>query len=668
MAETNASFYRRDQDGSAHFEVTPARTSLSYLLVLGPASLLGVIIVSVIGGAVGGTVGALVSIIGSVVFLWFRFWRSFVKNQEHRKPATISVGNGGLKSGTEFFPVNEIVELNIRQGIAGLDSAPLASTSSFIVFGKGALGAAAAYGAHVGNVVGRGIDKAASAWRMQHGRRNQAVDSKDPTMSIDSQRRGLGAGAMRRALATVAMVLLSGDVMAAQDWLDEMPTVAAVAQALRAKIDSDRQSQPELAGDEGYHAAQLAGSFVLLRWVLMFQASEDGAMSSERITRARAVGESYIRAEKAIGLGIGKRPGRDQRICANQPGMYGGEGPPMYATAEECLRERFRLTFRGVTPDFMHREALFPLLFCERSAHYLALVMRHVLKAPRLSSPAETPAVSAVEQATAVGLCAGHGDDGNGNGICDEWEQPMVGGRVAAVSARSCGQAAGPSTLVKTCDHPLLGQCYKTLKEAAYAGLREAWRMSLEVAKTGEQQEFGGYVYQIAPNDFRFVEPTAGKNLNESKCEWWKKILVKSADEWICSGPRKVLLSVDMKEDFEAKVKRVLASQSTPKPVAIYHSHPPEIRPSYLSINDLNYAVEKGYSIYMIGYVNEDDSVGVQKYTPIRDQKGVPDHKELPPIEPEAICDCYKKDENDLAAKQEQGDGRRSAIEELPAP
>lgn len=207
---------------------------------------------------------------------------------------------------------------------------------------------------------------------------------------------------------------------------------------------------------------------------------------------------------------------------------------------------------------------------------------------------------------------------------------------------------------MKTCDHPQLGPCYQTLEEAADAGLREAWRMSLQVAETGKQQEFGGYVYQIAPKDFRFVAPTPGKNLNESTCKIWERPDFTDTG-WDCGRPLPVVTGNDMDKAFDAKVKPVLASQFTPKRVAIYHSHPPKIRPSYLSINDLNLAVLTGYPIYMIGYVNEDDYVeDVQSYTPGND-------KVLTPMEnkPDPKCGCYRVDTNNAARAQERGDERR---------
>ncbi len=165
MSNGDACFSRRDEPGFVHFDVSPARSSLSYLLVLGPASVLGTIIVGVIGAAIADTIGALVGVALAAVFLWFRFWRSFVKSQEHRRAVTLSVGKGGLQQGATFLAVGDIAELRVRQAIAGPNAAPLASASSFVVYGEGAVGAAAAYGAHVGNVVGRGIDKTASAVR-----------------------------------------------------------------------------------------------------------------------------------------------------------------------------------------------------------------------------------------------------------------------------------------------------------------------------------------------------------------------------------------------------------------------------------------------------------------------------------------------------------------------
>jgi len=236
-----------------------------------------------------------------------------------------------------------------------------------------------------------------------------------------------------RYVVFILLSLFAGAARSAADWLDEMPTVPAVVQAVREKVEVDRQMNPASVGNEDYLAEQLAGTFILLRWVMMFELKEEGfwPTSVARQAKMDAISLSYQQAELAIGLGVGKRKGHVVRNCARRDSFSRARWPVL----DECHRQTFLIGIRGIYPDATHRKAIFSRLFCDRGSHYLDLVQRWVLKAPRLVTPAETQKMPSGQSSIGLAFCEPYGGDANVNGLCDTWEKPLP----ASSGPAACG-------------------------------------------------------------------------------------------------------------------------------------------------------------------------------------------------------------------------------------
>ncbi|MDP1900170.1 MAG: hypothetical protein Q8K96_06925 [Rubrivivax sp.] len=139
---STSSFSRREVGEAVHFDVTPARSSLGFVLLFAPMTLAGLLITTVIGAAVGGAFGAVVGFAVPAVFLWWRIWRNYLCSLAHRQPMTISVDPSGLRSGTQQFAAGDIVELNLHSGYEDPDTRPLATSPTVWVTDSPAFAAA----------------------------------------------------------------------------------------------------------------------------------------------------------------------------------------------------------------------------------------------------------------------------------------------------------------------------------------------------------------------------------------------------------------------------------------------------------------------------------------------------------------------------------------------
>jgi hypothetical protein len=97
-------------------------------------------------------------------------------------------------------------------------------------------------------------------------------------------------------------------LQAAADWLDELPSVAEAA----AVVDREYGA----ASDQGTVAINTAAALILLRQLLAYRASDDPDLSPQRREQMRAVEQSYLRAELAIGRQPGARRFVSRRSAA----------------------------------------------------------------------------------------------------------------------------------------------------------------------------------------------------------------------------------------------------------------------------------------------------------------------------------------------------------------
>ena len=87
---------------------------------------------------------------------------------------------------------------------------------------------------------------------------------------------------MRRYLGALSsLVSFCTSARAADDWLDEMPSVGVVADVLRQEYNTS-------ADDDGT-VANLAGTLILLRQIMEYQAAEEPPMSPERTAKRRSI-------------------------------------------------------------------------------------------------------------------------------------------------------------------------------------------------------------------------------------------------------------------------------------------------------------------------------------------------------------------------------------------
>ena len=227
---------------------------------------------------------------------------------------------------------------------------------------------------------------------------------------------------LRGTSIAFALMLAVGPAVAADDWLDDMPSVPTVVEVVRYSVDEQIHRYPQLAADPDFLPMRLIGTFVLLRWVMEFEIETQGPLSAERMNRMRGIANEYMQAEYAIGLGTARRNGLVKNQCQK-------DGPnradfKTFASAEACHRYVTQKIISNVYSSFDWRNAVFPLIFCDRAKVYLDLMQKNILTLP---APVRSPAVvgEMPDRSAPVGprFCDPYGGDANGNGMCEDWER-----------------------------------------------------------------------------------------------------------------------------------------------------------------------------------------------------------------------------------------------------
>lgn len=190
------------------------------------------------------------------------------------------------------------------------------------------------------------------------------------------------------------------------------------------------------------------GTLTLLRWIMLFQALEEGGatpprfptakwvmeqasaglekMTKTRSARLQSLEAMYMQAELVIGRGTGKRRGflTTQRKCDTNVGF----SMPVGNRDVRCYPYWFHNYLGNTYPSMEHRRQTLPKLFPkDRAQHYVDLVTRYVMAAP---SPYEPSLTLAMPQGSGYAMpgpdyCKPYGGDRNGNGLCDGWEKPL---------------------------------------------------------------------------------------------------------------------------------------------------------------------------------------------------------------------------------------------------
>jgi hypothetical protein len=237
------------------------------------------------------------------------------------------------------------------------------------------------------------------------------------------------------------------------DWLDEMPCIPLVVQAVRENL-RDLRSDVRLDDDEDERAADIVGTLMLLRWIMYFNVVEEVGvpmprsvpkqqqtrwllenyaaglerMSKQRLAKFEALDAAYMQAEIVIGRGAGKRSGHltTVRMCNTSDSYSARMADPKMG----CYRYWFYIDFGYGINHYEHRSRILPKLFpSDRAKQYVELVTRYSLAA---ASPGDLAATLSMPPGSAYPMpgqdyCTTnhYGGDRNGNGLCDDWEKPL---------------------------------------------------------------------------------------------------------------------------------------------------------------------------------------------------------------------------------------------------
>jgi hypothetical protein len=109
-----ARFQRRDdvQSGAEIFDVTPARSSLMFILVMGGASIGGTYFLLSRESGFANLLGVVLALIAIPLFLY-----PLLTGARYRKSVRLTVANGVLSDGSRSYPVSGITEFAIRKTV-----------------------------------------------------------------------------------------------------------------------------------------------------------------------------------------------------------------------------------------------------------------------------------------------------------------------------------------------------------------------------------------------------------------------------------------------------------------------------------------------------------------------------------------------------------------------
>lgn len=236
----------------------------------------------------------------------------------------------------------------------------------------------------------------------------------------------IGSCMLAASLAAFGGIAQAAKPQATGDWIDELPTVDQVVQVIAREFNTS----PE---NDDYTAANMAGTFILLRRIIGYRLDIEGQPSPERYEKLHALAWAYMNAELMIGRGIGHR-------SVSRPDCN-------VSRSMDCYRRWFLVDLSNTSHVVAFQERVLPLLLpCERAKEYIAMIHDRVIGAQKMMSPAE---LLSLPPDLGVGLpankkvsegCIPYGGDADGNGLCDGWEAAFRNARANGLKAASfCG-------------------------------------------------------------------------------------------------------------------------------------------------------------------------------------------------------------------------------------
>ena len=255
-------------------------------------------------------------------------------------------------------------------------------------------------------------------------------------------------------IASLCFVALVGALRAgpapAADWLDEMPAVPVVVQAVREQLELNRLNPGAypayVGGDADGLASTITGTLVLLRWFMEFESRGEWFMlparRAERRARMEAIALDYMQVELALGLGVEKHRGRIKTGCDRKDTNLNRLGGKMYPGAE-CYRVKFRNEVSSIYAAYVYRQSIFPRLFCKSGQAYHERFHKNFTGSGSnfiVTSAGVTRQLPGGQKPLGAALCKPYGGDANGNGLCDEWEKPLL----ASSGSATCGAPPPP--------------------------------------------------------------------------------------------------------------------------------------------------------------------------------------------------------------------------------
>jgi hypothetical protein len=260
---------------------------------------------------------------------------------------------------------------------------------------------------------------------------------------------------MARVLCWITVAFLGSLAVtahAASDWIDELPTVTAVAHAVAEQLKIDTANWRfdvrgiTLEDDDDLFAVYVVGTLVLLRQIILYKYQEEKSLSPEREAKLRSVVAAYLEAELLIGKGVVTR--RGYLTTAQKCGDT------------DCKRRWFKIGISNVG-GASYRRRILPRLFpCDNdlAAGLDRLAQSYAVRAPYLPSPAVTLTIEPELACVAPKGCSGYGGDADGNGLCDDWQSPPPTTPGSNASASACPAIASTKEPIapggKECSRP----------------------------------------------------------------------------------------------------------------------------------------------------------------------------------------------------------------------
>jgi hypothetical protein len=225
------------------------------------------------------------------------------------------------------------------------------------------------------------------------------------------------------------------------DWIDEFPSVTEVAHAAfeEMKVTAARKNFDN-TGDDDAIAINLAGTFVVLRQIMLLKYNEEPPMKKDREEKLKKLVASYLEAELTIGRGWAGRRGY---ITGAPPSGLG-------CRDEACYRRWFLLHLNASSGRAEYRERVLNRLFpCGTLAKELnELRQKHATTVPYMPSPAATLRIEKELAGIAPVGCTVHGGDSRKNGLCDAWTPPSPAPTAGPIaSAPGVAASTAPAAL-----------------------------------------------------------------------------------------------------------------------------------------------------------------------------------------------------------------------------